>query len=248
MAYLPLVYFSGVLGVHCSSLAYRTAYYYTLFAAGLIWIGRLLLLEYALPKEPYLVLNWPAATSYKSQLQQLQYIQCKYLCYSSAYPMGRLLEAIAYGRAIAKKEGACTNISWSLDKQSLELGGQLVTLYSFCSMVWVAIQDAQRALRQLMLDWEPKINLHTIQDSLTNNQVGWSFLKEPTNRLQHSFRYLQLRAWHDRDNSFIARQRWVLSKVAKYLQQVRAFQPLLLLCIHFTGGMPGRGTEIGTIK
>ena len=38
------------------------------------------------------------------------------------------------------------------------------------------------------------------------------------------------------------------SKVAKYLQQVRVFQPLLLLCIHFTGGMPGRGTEIGTLK
>jgi hypothetical protein len=64
MAHLLLVYFLGVLGIHCSSLAYCTAYHYTPFAAGLIWIGRQLLLEYALPKEPYLALNWPAAASY----------------------------------------------------------------------------------------------------------------------------------------------------------------------------------------
>jgi hypothetical protein len=46
----------------------------------------------------------------------------------------------------------------------------------------------------------------------------------------------------------MARQRWVPSQAAKYLQQVAAFQQQLLLCIHFTGGMPGRGTEIGTMK
>jgi hypothetical protein len=40
----------------------------------------------------------------------------------------------------------------------------------------------------------------------------------------------------------------VPSHVAKYLQQVAAFQPLLLLCIHFTRGMPGQGTEMGTIR
>ena len=111
MAHLPLVYFSGVLGIHRSSLAYRTAYHYTPFAAGLIWIGRQLLLEYALPKEPYLALNWPAAASYRNQLRRLQYIQSKYLCRGSAYPMSRLLETLAYGRAIAKKEGPRANIS-----------------------------------------------------------------------------------------------------------------------------------------
>ena len=38
------------------------------------------------------------------------------------------------------------------------------------------------------------------------------------------------------------------SRIAKYLQQVIAFQPLLLVCIHFTGGMPGWGTEICPIS
>ena len=46
----------------------------------------------------------------------------------------------------------------------------------------------------------------------------------------------------------MARQRWVPSRVDKYLRRVSAFQLLLLLCIHFTGGMPGRSIEIGSIK
>jgi hypothetical protein len=46
----------------------------------------------------------------------------------------------------------------------------------------------------------------------------------------------------------MTKQRWVPLRLAKYLQQVAAFKPLLLLCIHFTGGMPGRGTEIRTIR
>ena len=66
MAQLLLVYFLEVLGIHRSSLAYRTTYHYTLYAASLIWIGRQLLLEYTLPKEPYLALNWPTATSYRN--------------------------------------------------------------------------------------------------------------------------------------------------------------------------------------
>jgi hypothetical protein len=49
--------------------------------------------------------------------------------------MGQLIEVIASGRTIAKKEGRCTNISWSLDGQTLKLDKQLVSLYSFRTMV-----------------------------------------------------------------------------------------------------------------
>jgi hypothetical protein len=108
--------------------------------------------------------------------------------------MGCLLNTIRYGPAIAWKEGPRTNISWSLDKQTLELGGQPISLYSFRSMVWLAIQDAQVALRQLMLNWEPAIDLRAVQDSLVNNWVGWSCLSEPANGLQHSFQHLQQQA------------------------------------------------------
>jgi hypothetical protein len=98
-AKLQIVYFSRVLGIQRSTLAYRTAYHYTPFLAGLTWIGRLIMLEYALLVQT------------RNQLRRVQRIQRKYLCRGNAYPIGWLIEAMAYARMIAKKEGGCTNIS-----------------------------------------------------------------------------------------------------------------------------------------
>jgi hypothetical protein len=125
MAPLPLVHFASVLGIQRNTLAYRTPYHYTPFLAWLVWIGRLLMLEYALQGH---------ATN---QLQHVRRVQCKYLCRGSAYPISWLIEAKAYGRAIARREGGRTNISWSLDRQSLELEGQSITLTAFA--VWFGL-------------------------------------------------------------------------------------------------------------
>jgi hypothetical protein len=70
--------------------------------------------------------------------------------------MGHCLDMIKYGRALAWKHGPRTNISWSLDKQTLELDGKLISLYSFRSMVWVAIQEALEswgASRDAVRNW-----------------------------------------------------------------------------------------------
>jgi hypothetical protein len=61
---LPLVHFTGVLGIHSYSLVYRTAYSFTLTISGLIWICRLLILEYALPVREYEDICWPSRNSY----------------------------------------------------------------------------------------------------------------------------------------------------------------------------------------
>ena len=49
--------------------------------------------------------------------------------------MSYLLDTVRLGRSIAGKEGPRTNISWSLDKQTLDLDKQLISMYSFRSMV-----------------------------------------------------------------------------------------------------------------
>ncbi|OBT97665.1 hypothetical protein VE01_04423 [Pseudogymnoascus verrucosus] len=61
-----LVHFTGVLGVHRRALAYKSAYSYTPMLSALIWVGRLLLLEYALPLRAYSTLQqpWPARDTY----------------------------------------------------------------------------------------------------------------------------------------------------------------------------------------
>ena len=245
---LLLVYFLGVLGIQQKTFSFCTAYYYTPFLAGLVWVGQLLLLEYTLPLSPYQSLAWQAASTYPDQLERLQYIRRKYMYQGSVYPIGYLLDTLCFGRAQVFKHGPCTNISWSLNQQSLQLKTQFLKLYNFRSMVWVVIQEAQQAEQALLLGWKPAVNLYAVQDSLVNNQAGWSFLKEPDNQLQYSFQYLQEQAFRSKSQGFVKNQCWVPARAKAYLQDVARFKSLLLLCIYFTGGMPGRGTEVGTIK
>jgi hypothetical protein len=113
-----IVHFSGVLGIHPHELAFRTAYDYTPYLSALIWIGRLVILEYALPLREYgtLKVPWPARATYQDQGRRLcAEIRPKYLQRGSFSPMGYLIERLQHGRAIARREGARTNISWSVD-------------------------------------------------------------------------------------------------------------------------------------
>lgn len=61
-----IAHFSGVLGIHPYELAYRTAYDYTPYLSALLWIGRLIILEWALPLRAYTTLNipFPARATY----------------------------------------------------------------------------------------------------------------------------------------------------------------------------------------
>ena len=200
----PLVYFTGVLGIHQQTLMYRTVYLFTPVLAGLIWIGRLLILEYALPAEAWTVLKWPAKMSYKDQTIRFKEIRDRYLCRGGFHPIGR--------------------------------------------MVWSTVQECYVQLHELMFHWQPLTNLSQIVDNMADRRTGWSFLQEPANDLQLSFKHLYRRAWNDGKNGLMKRNRWAESRCVQYIKGVNTFKKKLLLCIHFTGGLPGRGTEVATIK
>ena len=53
----PILHFSAVLGLDVKNNGFYTAGNYTPKLAGLLWIGRFLLLEYALPKRGYTTLG-----------------------------------------------------------------------------------------------------------------------------------------------------------------------------------------------
>lgn len=117
------------------------------------------------------------------------------MCKGSSHPMARLLDLLCRGRSIAKREGARANVEWSHGNQVLKLANiGAFSMVRFRAMVAAAIRDCQDALQPLMFNWEPAIDLDSIKDNLTNNQAGWSFLMEPGNDLQGSFRHLHQRA------------------------------------------------------
>ena len=165
---LPLVHFTSVLGIHSYSLVYRTAYSFTSALSGLIWVCRLIMLEYALPLHEYDSICWPARRSYDDQLSRLHYVRRKYLCRGGFHPTAQLIESLAYGRRIARKEGCRTNISWSSDKEVLTLYDQRVTMSAFQGMVWSSIQECQGMLSEAMFGWvPPRLDLHKVRDNMT---------------------------------------------------------------------------------
>lgn len=59
MSYSAIMNFSGVLGIYPIELCFYKPYNYTLLISALLWVGRLILLKYALPLAPYNYLKTP---------------------------------------------------------------------------------------------------------------------------------------------------------------------------------------------
>ncbi|PVH90694.1 hypothetical protein DM02DRAFT_734466 [Periconia macrospinosa] len=185
-----VIHFSGVLGIHPYKLTLRTAYDYTPYLSALIWVGRLVILEYALPSQAYSSWDPPlqARATYPDQESRLlREIRPRYLQRGTFAPLGYLIERLQHGRAIAKREGARTNISWSPDGQLLEVNRSQITLVQLRSTVYSLLDRINQEACELMFHWWPDVNLHRIKDKVTSYRSGYSFLEEPENNLQISF-------------------------------------------------------------
>jgi hypothetical protein len=171
--------FSGVLGIHPYELAFRTAYDCTPYLSALIWVGRLIILEYALPLQAYRLLPtpWPARATYTNQDRRLCVdIRPHYLQRGSFSLIGYFIERLQHGRAIAKCEGARTNMSWSLDGQTLSIASASITMQAFRQTIHLLLARTEQETRTLMLDWWPTVDLHKIKDDIAKHRPGYSFL------------------------------------------------------------------------
>lgn len=94
---LPLVDFTAVLGIHTYSLVYRSAYVFTPSLAGLVWISRLLMLEYSLPFRAYTTseLNWPARDEYEDEIARFHEVRGKFLCRGGFHPVTSLVNMLS---------------------------------------------------------------------------------------------------------------------------------------------------------
>lgn len=150
-----IVHFSGVLGIHPYELAWRTAYDYTPYLSALLWVGRLVILEYALPLQAYTTLNvpWPARSSYVDQGRRLCVeVQPIYLQRGSISPIGYLIKRLQHGRAIRKREGPRTNISWSFDGQTLDLSGSRITIQLLRQTIYSILTKLEKVTRHLIFN------------------------------------------------------------------------------------------------
>jgi hypothetical protein len=213
-----LIHFTGVLGIHRRSLAYKSAYVYTPTLSALVWIGRLLFLEYALPMEAYQTLAWPwpSRDSYDDQTQRLDEIRLKYLLRGGYHPMGEIITMRAYGKQIVKKEGARANLAWDPDGQSFSIHG--------------------------------RTSLGAVKDDLTRRTAGWSFLNEESNGLCLAYKSLSRRAWTISALGLAKEGRWLPLGYTRYIVATARLSSDLFTAIHVTAGLPARGPEITKVR
>jgi hypothetical protein len=233
--------FSGILGIHPHKFSFRRAHDYTPLLSALIWVGQLLLLEYALPLEVYETLpqRWPARDEYPDMAQRLRYkVRAQYMERGSMAPLGYLIERRQHGRAIARKEGPQTNIDWSKDGHKLQIDDSFITVPQFRHVVHNVIANTQHLLDDLLFHWWPEINLN-LKDDMANRRPGYSFLSDPANHLQNKFRILSQHVF-----AGVGGLSWTsATKFSKYLRECDRFVQQLFVAIHMTSGMPARGEE-----
>lgn len=248
-----LVHFTAVRGIHRQSLAYKSAYNYTPDLSKLIWIGRLLFLEYALPLKTYktLAYPWPLRDRYPDQAGRLEEIRTKYLLRGAFSPMSEIIELRAFGRSIVKKEGGRTNLTWAADGQSFTIGSSSqVVIRDFTYMHHTAVVKVEERIGQLMLGWDPIINLGSICDDFNCAIPGWSFLEEEHNGLRFAYKALSRRAWSSGylGQPFAKHGHWLPEACNVYIQSETELKNEIFAAIHFTAGLPARGTEITSIR
>jgi len=102
-------------------------------------------------------------------------------------------------------------------------------------------------MKKLMFNRWPKIELSALKDDLAKHRPGHSFLQEPANQLQSSFKYLSRQAFSKDGGGFAlggkGREQAVL-----YLKQCNDMVKLLFSSMHVSSGMPARGEEIRVVR
>lgn len=248
-----IVHFTAVLGIHRSSLVYRDAYNFTPDLAALIWVGRLLFLEYSLPFYSYetLMCPWPARHTYPSQPNRLEAIRKKYMvreCYS---PLRELIELKALGKSIVRREGPRGTLTWAPDGRSFTLGkNKTIRLSEFCTIFRASVQKFQDHVAEMMLGWAPTIDLSAIHDDLTCQLPGWSFLNMPENQLLGAYKKMSRRAWTSvfRGKPLAKAGHWLPDSCQGYLRAGDELCTAGFSAFHITSGLPARGQEMTTIR
>ena len=248
----PLLHFSGVLGIDKANQKFRRPGNYTPMLAALVWVGRLFLLEYAIPKREYVNLRWPSRQAYDDHGWRLEDVRRPHMIEGSYSPMSNLVALLAYGKYVAKAEDRVGLVTWDDDNMGLTIKDIYITVDWFHRFVEGVLKSAEELMsRTLMFGLDiPKIDLNGLKDCMTKEEAGFSLMKQPINRLGDGYQFmLNLVQLATPDKRLLKGDgEWDRKRVLEYLNKKKRFLELLMLAMHLTGGQPARGSEIGSVK
>jgi hypothetical protein len=238
-----LVYFSGALGIREDGLTFRRAKEFTPIVAGLIYVQRLLFLEYALPHRNYVHVGYERRPK-RNHLERLNLVRLRYMVLGSMSPLGEFLSLLHCGRKLARQDPPTFFVRWGLDDQTLHYHNTSITMDEFHVLTHRVVKVAGDLCKELMYDWLPQVDLHQVKDDLRNRKAGFSFVRHPDNHLSEAYFSLPTKACTAELNGLMTHGTWDRLAVVQYLVKKETFLMTLLATMYITGGQAPRGSEI----
>ncbi|KAM6506734.1 hypothetical protein FALCPG4_018851 [Fusarium falciforme] len=240
-----LIYFSGILGFSSSpDSAFLPARSYTSTLSGLIYILRLLFLEYALPLRAYHTLALERRPRI-GQLNRLQPIRRQYMVMESQSPLEELLSLRNFGYVMSRTDTPPCLLRWSDNGQVVSLGDEIsISMGQFRRLPEHFIKEAARLCTEMMFSWDPAIDLSSIRDDMTNNEEGFSFVLHPGNKLDTAYLELCCRASRAHRHGLFRGGDWEWNAVFQYFKKDEALRAAILGGMFCAGGQLPRCTEL----
>ncbi|KAK6610433.1 hypothetical protein H4I95_03492 [Botrytis cinerea] len=179
----------SVRGVDEQSQSLRSAFCYTPILAGMLWVNRLIMLEVAVPCEPWPELQLHSKADVDSVRDRIHQLRALHLCEGSFSPTSSILTQLAMGKKFNKIHQSPSNIHWSDDEQTINYLGQPVVLAKIERMCHTLIGELQALMNVLTFGSPvPPIDLSRIVDSMAWSQAfrrqNFSFITHAQNQDQ----------------------------------------------------------------
>jgi hypothetical protein len=240
-ASVMLVYFSGVLGFSADCRGFLPARSYTPSLSALIYIQRLLFLEYALPARAYELLSIDQR-SRTGQLARLQQVRSAYMVMGAQSAFNEHASLLAFGWKLAESETPPFLLHWSEDGQSVSHSDmQPISMGRFRHLPRALLEDANRLCSELMYGLQAPVDLASLKDNMASTAPGFSFVSHPANKLTEAYLALSVRACTNHLESLSRGGRWDWKAVCRYLKKEQALCELLSALLLITGGGLPRG-------
>ncbi|GES66025.1 DEAD/DEAH box helicase-domain-containing protein [Aspergillus terreus] len=226
--------FTAVLGIQASTLTLKEPYSYSTLLSALIWVSRVLLLEYALPLRRY---------------RYLPDVRPRHEVRNHLYPLHAVLELLGRAQWHIRHTARPGNTLWSPDYQTLFYRGspQGIHLDDLRRWIQALLQSVTQTLEHdFLLGILPSIDLTTLVDDLSERRAGFYFLDLPANLLQPTYAPL-LAAQASPLPGIVPlrrRDRWDRRTVIAYRAYAQRFLDRLALLIQLTWGQPSREPEL----
>jgi superfamily II DNA helicase RecQ len=262
----PIMHYLAVRGVNPQTQRFFPSIQYTPILAHMIWMIRLLMLEVAIPETGWRELGLKSRKELGgvagAVADHIHEVRKSHLCEGSFSPASSILSQLARGQAINRVQPSEANIHWSDNRETVFYGGKGIAMAKVQAMCHELTIELEGLLHELLFHQRvPPVPLPQLVDSMGTAQQfqhkGYNFMDHPDNaRWKVSWEFLWEQMLHggrtlvkgSSGSSGSGRLEWADQQCKAYLAREKQFLLKLMVAMHFMGGQPARGPEIGSIK